>query len=1817
LPRDDPKTAGDPVILFTGQFYYQITDLTVPGRGLGFRLTRTYLHQTRYKGPLGYSWDHSYNLWLREEQEVSPDGSLQNVVYRSNGQVRDDRYVMITQEVLTPQDTLDAAPDAQFEGPPGFFDRLTKETGTYTLEMVSGVTVEYNADLQARRIEDANGNAVTLDYDANRFLIRVTDPVGKAFNFSYDELNRLIRVRDETGNREIRYTYGDNGDLVGADLAPDGELLAETDYDYLGPDYGGVFEHNLIGVTNALGHRVLDVEYGTDEQEWAYNRVIYQRSESGELEYDYQPVIDASDSPIDPDTDLQNFPRLAVLVRDRRGHSTEHRFSSLGTVVEKREEVVTAGLRQTARSLFRYNEDALLVEARFADGSGIWYRYGREAYASLNGGDSSDASPDDRLLFGLLLKEVQTPKAGVGEQRAIVTDYSYTPLRRLSTRRGPYYADRVTLIETAGQVVAPVTFFYDARGNLTEIQYPPATLPDGSLQAIPAQQFQYDGNGMLFESSIGSIKTRYTYFPDLLRSGFVQTRTEDAAAAALTTTFEIDAVGRTLSITSPYGAVEESTWNGFDLEVAHVRADPGTPRISTTFAYNRNRQLVGIVEEILDASGGALPDAPLVQSFELDAYGRITGFSSGPSADPTARQVRRVLAADGTVMREWDPRNVETKIIRDEVGQKTAVRYAPDTAEEVVQRYEYDVLGALTAIIDGNGGRTEFEYDSFGRIRVTRDPDRNEVRRTFDAAGRVLSQELHGQHPETGIFVRWAQTEFEYDVLGRTIATRRHLFVPGDVAPDRLLATLTTYDAYGRVSVSEDPGGNKTTAQYDGLGRMTQLVSPDGHVTSWSIDDIAHTVTSTTNYVGKDALGNVTHHIVRNTVALDRRGLPISYEDALGNATSVGYDSRDLEVFRVDAAGVRTNVVRNVFGEVVSRTEDVGGKATQTQYQYDNNGNLTFLTDPIGQTTGWEYDSLSRLIRTRRGASSLTREYDLAGFEKKRTLEDGVVCVRTLSPGGRVMRETVDLTSFVPPAAYPGYVPAVSSDATFAYSPAEELSRATNADYDTVIRHDSLGRMLSEATNGTTSTCTYDDLGNRLDLAYPHGRQLSASWSAEGHLVSLAQTGPGAAYPGDPAAPPARPLADIYRVGKAVTRAVIAGTRVEAFYDRGRRAVGLDWTDMASGNAIHRERRLYSSRGDCRLEQLNGRRRVLQTDTLLRLASASDTAGNAVIDVSSLRPPSSVANLTATGQSDEDLIAGAGAAAAAWSIAYDLDDNGNRRSVTEPGSPAVPYQLDSFDSYSSVGADVWINDGAGRVLRAGAIDFRHDSRGRLERATRGPQQSAFRYDALGRLRAITRGGVTQELHYFSEQLLEVTRAGVLSALFAYAERRLCQVAVDGQDYVPLTDLTGSVLGWIDGAGATAAYRVYDPFGRILQEQGVWLLPIGFRGYWFDDISGVALLLARSYWPEHGRFLERDPAGLIDGTNAYAFASNSPLLWSDIWGFNSTELDWGTVATSAATTAAVGIGMGVLAGAAVAAGIVSAPFLLVAGAVLLVGAGVNAYLKRADQALQAGETDFSGRAALAAAGDAVGVTGIYEGITGRDVVTHRQFGGQERSEKLGQGLGSAAALVAGGRSYKFGTSLGKQAISAGYINPYTVVSASRPSFYNPIVFGKYTTPNGLVLEGNMISGVRAGFAKFVRTGSAADAYAATLENSRGFSHILRHFSDNPGRVNANGNPQAHGVFLPEYRGRVVELLDNAFELATNPQQQVAYVEAQGARTAVTVFSQGGPGFGTALGNPAAVPRPTQYPYGAAVDVYTTIFNATGDAPVTMYPGFPVR
>jgi len=60
-------------------------------------------------------------------------------------------------------------------------------------------------------------------------------------------------------------------------------------------------------------------------------------------------------------------------------------------------------------------------------------------------------------------------------------------------------------------------------------------------------------------------------------------------------------------------------------------------------------------------------------------------------------------------------------------------------------------------------------------------------------------------------------------------------------------------------------------------------------------------------------------------------------------------------------------------------------------------------------------------------------------------------------------------------------------------------------------------------------------------------------------------------------------------------------------------------------------------------------------------------------------------------------------------------------------------------------------------------------------------------------------------------------------------------------------------------------------------------PFGWTGQRYDAGVGLYAFLFRTYSPELGRWLQRDPAGFVDGVNVYEYCRSWPMSWVDPMG----------------------------------------------------------------------------------------------------------------------------------------------------------------------------------------------------------------------------------------------------------------------------------------------------------------------------------------------
>jgi RHS repeat-associated protein len=92
---------------------------------------------------------------------------------------------------------------------------------------------------------------------------------------------------------------------------------------------------------------------------------------------------------------------------------------------------------------------------------------------------------------------------------------------------------------------------------------------------------------------------------------------------------------------------------------------------------------------------------------------------------------------------------------------------------------------------------------------------------------------------------------------------------------------------------------------------------------------------------------------------------------------------------------------------------------------------------------------------------------------------------------------------------------------------------------------------------------------------------------------------------------------------------------------------------------------------------------------------------------------------------------------------------------------------------------------------------------------------------------------------------------------------------------------GSACLELDEAGAVITYEEYYPYGNTSYQSGRSLAEVSLKRYRFtgkerDDETGFSYHGARYYAPWLGRWVSCDPAGLVDGPNLFAYASDNPI-----------------------------------------------------------------------------------------------------------------------------------------------------------------------------------------------------------------------------------------------------------------------------------------------------------------------------------------------------
>jgi RHS repeat-associated protein len=107
----------------------------------------------------------------------------------------------------------------------------------------------------------------------------------------------------------------------------------------------------------------------------------------------------------------------------------------------------------------------------------------------------------------------------------------------------------------------------------------------------------------------------------------------------------------------------------------------------------------------------------------------------------------------------------------------------------------------------------------------------------------------------------------------------------------------------------------------------------------------------------------------------------------------------------------------------------------------------------------------------------------------------------------------------------------------------------------------------------------------------------------------------------------------------------------------------------------------------------------------------------------------------------------------------------------------------------------------------------------------------------------------------------------------------------------LNDHLGSPRQMLGQNKAAKARFDFAPYGELMRSAGL-PLTVGYTGHRWDPAIGQYFAPFRYYNPQTARWNMRDPLGMVDGPNVYAYVTGNPVNALDELGLSDWFTEWG-------------------------------------------------------------------------------------------------------------------------------------------------------------------------------------------------------------------------------------------------------------------------------------------------------------------------------------
>ena len=282
------------------------------------------------------------------------------------------------------------------------------------------------------------------------------------------------------------------------------------------------------------------------------------------------------------------------------------------------------------------------------------------------------------------------------------------------------------------------------------------------------------------------------------------------------------------------------------------------------------------------------------------------------------------------------------------------------------------------------------------------------------------------------------------------------------------------YDAHGRV-VKKIENGMTQNYQYEWRGNCIKETDKKGRLIERKFDSV-------NNCIEESYLGVTTRYTYNGMNCLEKTTI----ETPSGTRTSSStYDYKRRKTSDTDYRGCVTHYRHDHVGNVMQVITD-----QTTSFTYDGFGNVTQVTNPLGQTTSTTYNALDQPLTITDPLNRTTQKfYNTRGNVEKEIAPNGnsttteydhflrPILTKTISPSG----ELLELVS----SRYDGPLLKEETDiegikTTYAYDPLNRLIEKRRNDSVTTFKYDGQNRIKTKNQNGIETHYTYDVLDQIL-----------------------------------------------------------------------------------------------------------------------------------------------------------------------------------------------------------------------------------------------------------------------------------------------------------------------------------------------------------------------------------------------------------------------------------------------------------------------------------------------------------------------------------------------------------------------------------------------------------------------------------------------------------------------------------------------------------------------------------------------------------------